>query len=264
VIQIWQAFSCNNSAGYRLIARFDDEDTARATAAELAEYFEAQEKLGDHRYQAGPLATLARTYGFDWADGGAGYDGPGVIVEGTTLIVYHAYCLGLGPGVAAYLSDRGGRPEQQSALGFHVSVLFRAPADNPRFDEELAKMFGQPLDDERNARPMTGPWVKQPTNGRVVFVRDAGTIGMWFPCDPDDLGNLKTWLADHGIDRAVIRIQEFGDEDLFLALAKARCSACDGLLEYLDPKLHDIETPQLLCKPCGGLYELSAFLSRPA
>jgi hypothetical protein len=256
VIRIWQAFSCNNSAAYRLIARFDDADTARATATELAEYFAAREKLAD---QPGALATLARTYGFDWRDGAAAYGGPELLVEDTTLVVYHPYCLGLGPGIPAYLADRGARAEDESEHGLQLSVLFRAaPGANPQLDEELAAMFAQPLDVGRAVKLFNGPWVKNPAAGRVVFVRDAGTVAMWVPCDPHDVGKLKTWLAGHGIERSVIRIEERGDEDLFLALAKARCTACTGSLEYLDPGLHDIETPQLVCRPCGGLYDLSA------
>lgn len=29
-----------------------------------------------------------------------------------------------------------------------------------------------------------------------------------------------------------------------------------------DPRIHDIDTPQLVCKPCGGLYEVSTFLPK--
>jgi hypothetical protein len=31
--------------------------------------------------------------------------------------------------------------------------------------------------------------------------------------------------------------------------------------QYLDPRIHDIETAQLMCKPCGGLYDVAPFLT---
>jgi hypothetical protein len=262
VIRIWPAFACNNSSSFRLIARFAEATTATETAAELAEYFDAQASRRSYRYEDAALSVLARTYGFDWQDRGAGESGPQVVAEGDVLIVYQAYGLGLGPGVPAYLADRGAtRVENESRSDVRISVLFRAAAGvDPRLDEELATVFAQPLDADRNATPLKGPWVRHGAYGRVAFFRDRGTVGMWIPIVPDDIARFKTWLAEHGIADAVIRIGEYDDEDLFLALARARCTACAGLLEYLDPRLHDIETPQLACAPCGGLYELSTFL----
>ena len=34
-LHVWQSFSCNNSGSYYLVARFDNADKARASAAEL-------------------------------------------------------------------------------------------------------------------------------------------------------------------------------------------------------------------------------------
>jgi len=266
VIKVWQSFSCNNSSSYRLVARFADAATAKETAAELAEFFEAQENTGSHRYQDAALTVLARNYGFDWQDGGAGEMGPQVFVEGEALIVHYDYGLGLGPGVPAYLADRGAtRIDKASATDPHLSVLFHAvPGVDPRLDHDLASVFAQAVDDMRVAAPFKAPWVKYPAYGSTALFRDAGSVGMYFPIDPNDIAAFKTWLAGHGIERALIQIEEPVDELLFLALAAARCTACEGVLEYLDPRLHDIETPQLVCKPCGGLYELSAFYTRPA
>lgn len=88
--------------------------------------------------------------------------------------------------------------------------------------------------------------------------RDAGTAGLFYNITPDDLPAVRSWLAERGIT-AAIQLCQPEDFALFRALAKVRCSACGGLLQYLDPRIHDIEHPQLQCTPCGGLYELTAF-----
>jgi uncharacterized protein YbaR (Trm112 family) len=261
-IRIWHSYSCNNSSSYRLVARFADAATAAETAAELDEFFEAQAKLGDHRYRSGALSTLSRTYGFDWQDGGAGSDGPHVCAEGEVLVVWHSYCLGLGPGLHAYLRDRGSLTNNQRAgsTDVQMSMLFRSvPGADPRLDAELEMLFAQMTNENRNVNPLRAPWSSAiESRGRLTCFRDAGTVGLQFPVDPEDLPAVKAWLVKHGIE-AVTRLEEAADEQLFEILAAARCTACHGLLEYLDPRLHDIETQQLVCKPCGGLYDLSTF-----
>lgn len=268
-IKIWRAFSCNNSSSFRLVARFADTATARATAAELLEFFEAQAARdaapGGYRDDDGALTTLARTYGFDWQGDGAGRDddGPHVCVEGEVLVVYHAYCLGLGPGVPAFLTDRGAQVEaQRASLELQMSLLLRAaPGVDPRLDEDLAMLFAQLPDENGEVRPLRAPWSSAiHSSGRFLCYRDAGTVGLWVPVDPEDLHAVKAWLARHGIEDAVLRIEEPGDQLLFETLVAARCTACNGSLEYLDPRLHDIEMPQLVCTPCGGFYDLAAFL----
>jgi hypothetical protein len=261
MIKVWQSYSCNNSSGFRLVARFTDAAVARETAAELAEFFEAQAKIDSNRYEDGALSTLSRTYGFDWQDGSSGRSrGPYVCAEGEVLIVYFEYCLGLGPGVPAYLLDRGAarvEPER-SHLEVQISMLFRAvPGVDPRLDEDIAMLIAQGTG---RVAPLRAPWSSGiESNGGLVCFRDAGTVGLYVPVDPEDLPAVKAWLAGHGIE-AVVRIEEPADATLFELLAAARCTACHGLLEYLDPRLHDIETPQLVCKPCGGLYELATFV----
>ena len=86
-------------------------------------------------------------------------------------------------------------------------------------------------------------------------------MGLHFPIAPTDLPAFKGWLAEHGIEKASIRLCEYADVDKFGVIAKARCTACDGALEYLDPRLHDIDTEQLACRGCGGLYDLSTFVA---
>jgi hypothetical protein len=268
-IKIWQAFSCNNSGGYRLIARFVDATAAREAAVEMTEFFKAHaaEHGDDINGERSVMQTLARKYGFDWEDEGWGgtEDGPHVVVEDELLFVYHTYCLGLGPGVAAMVAERGGKVGEESWLWVQMSVLFRSePSIDPRLDEALAALFAQPRDTSHyTVAALHLPWSAIEGRGRLAFFRDRGTIGLYFPVEPKEIAVVRAWLAEHGVETASIRFEEPADEQLFDAIANARCTACTGPLEYLDPRLHDIESPQLVCKPCGGLYELSAFWTRP-
>jgi hypothetical protein len=267
MIRIWNAYSCNNSGSYRLIARFVDAVAASTAKAELAKFFEAHvaEHGTDTHGETSPLQVLARRYGFDeWEDDGWGSheDGPHVIVDDAHLIVYHAYCLGFGPGIPALLAAHGGTVEPETWADVQVSMMFRAaPSVDPALDEDLDSLFTQPGDTSDYKGPtFKAPWSAIESRGRAVWFRDAGTVGLFVPINPLAIGDLKAWLAKHEIDVS-LRLDEPADEKLFTTLAGAKCTACNGALAYLDPRLHDIETPQLVCKPCGGLYDLSAFLA---
>jgi hypothetical protein len=260
-IRVWQAFSCNNSAAYRLVARFADATAASTAGADLATVLAgyAAAQPDDQR----SMRDLARQYDFDWEDEGWGRDedGPHVVVEGEHVFVHHRYCLGLGPGIPRFLADRGARLEPETAVALHVSVLFRLPPSNPRLDDDLAKLFAQPRDTTDWKGPSFHlPWTETGSRGRAVVFRDVGTIGMYFPIDPSELAAMKAWLVGHGVETVSIRFDD-ADADLFATIAAARCTSCGGPLEYLDPRLHDIEAQQLVCRPCGGFYELAAFTS---
>lgn len=260
-VRIWQAFSCNNSSSYRLIGRFPDAATAKAAADELrAELARLDEPSEDGR--SASLQYLAETYGLAWEDEGYGgpEDGPHVALEGELVFVHHRYCLGLGPGVPAFLAERGAQVEPESPLGLHVSVLFAAPRDDARFEAELAALLAQPRDSTSwKQPPLHVPWSELACRGRLACFRDTETVGLYLPVDPSELPALRAWLEGFGVERVALRVEEPGDAALFETLAKARCTACHGPVEYLDPRLHDIETPQVVCRPCGGLYELEAF-----
>lgn len=251
MIKVWQSYACNNSAAYRLVARFADAAAAAEVAAELDEFCVAQEQARSHRRRTTALSTLARTYGNpEWTDHSSG--NLGVFAQGDLVVVYHTMSLGLGPGVAAYLEDRGGKPERESAWTLQLSVLFRIEGSR---DEQLA-VFEAIFDAEKQQLTAAPPWARFPPSGHAVWFRDGGTVGLFFPANGCDVVAFKAWL---GIDDAVIRIDRYDDRELFAALAAARCASCDRKLDYLDPLLHDIEAPQLVCRPCGGLYDLSTF-----
>jgi hypothetical protein len=266
-IRIWQSYSCNNSGSFRLIARFVDAAAAREAAAQLTATFATfAEELGHGNGENSLLSALARSFDLAWDDEGWGgaEDGPFVFAEGQHVFVHHHYCLGLGPGVPAFLAARGAnKVDDETWADVAMSVLFRAPAGNARLDSDLAVVFAQPHDTTNYKGPaFRGPWSTIESRGRAACFRDAGTIGLYFPVGATQIATVKAWLEGHGIDAAAIRFDEPADEQLFAALATARCTACQGALEYLDPRLHDIEIPQLVCRPCGGLYDVSVFLPR--
>jgi hypothetical protein len=262
-IRVWRAFSCNNSSSYRLVARFVDAGAATAAAADLTAVLAAYATMPvDADAMRRPMLLLARQYGFDWEDDGWGGDddGPHVVVEGERVFVHHRYCLGLGPGIPAHLAERGGAVEPETWAALQMSVLFHAPQATPRFDEDFATLLAQPRDTTSHESPsFHAPWSAEACRGRVACFRDAGVVGLHFPVDPSEIAAVKAWLAAHGIDGATMLFDEHADAELFATLATARCTSCNGPLEYLDPRLHDIETRQLMCRPCGGFYELATF-----
>lgn len=57
------------------------------------------------------------------------------------------------------------------------------------------------------------------------------------------------------------RLCEYGDEKKLAAIASARCTACSGALEYLDPRVHGIEAEQLACAACGGMFDVAGIVA---
>lgn len=265
MIRIWQSYSCNNSSAYRLLARFIDATTARSVGAELDAFFashavEIDARNEDTELESDAQRELGATYGFAWQGllywpGRMTGNTPDVIVEGAYVVVHHDYCGGFGQ-LGAYVRARGGIAESERRSDLQITVMVRA-AEDPALDAELATMSEQPAD----AAPFKAPWnTDHDAYGRFAWFRDAGMFGIHAPIDPRDLAEVRRWLAGHGYTEPVIRLGELEDALLFEALANARCRSCDGALEYLDPQLHDIESPQLVCRACGGFYEVGTFV----
>jgi hypothetical protein len=271
-IKIWHSYSCNNSSSFRLVARFADAATARAVADELAAFFPHHAAEMDRLMEDGDVPDdngevareLAERYGFVWKDilvwGDTGMTGdePAVVAEHEVLVVYHTYCGGFGD-LSDYLARRGATVEQEDTSAPFVSLLFAERPGDAELDGGITQLCAQ-LDGEFRDDAIQTPWkTRWECYGRGACFRDGKTVGLYFPISPTDLVTCRAWLAEHGVERTVIRLCEYADRERFRAIAAARCRSCNGGLEYLDPGLHDIETPQLLCRPCGGLYELAAF-----
>ncbi|HEU0031551.1 MAG TPA: hypothetical protein VFQ53_13020 [Kofleriaceae bacterium] len=274
-VRIWQSFSCNNSASYRLVARFADAKTAAAVAKDLEPFFEqhAQEMdalMADGDFPRENPATaqaLAKQYGFQWktvmswGDEMMEGDEPEVMVSDDVVVVYHGYCGGgLGKGMLDYLKKRGATKITDGREPFTVSVLFDRQPGNKKLEKELDAIAAQLADNpERYVEPFQTPWKGRDAYGQLSMVRDAKTVGIHFPIRTHDLPAFQAWLAKHGVKKPAIRLCEDADDAKFALVAGARCLACAAPLEYLDPRLHDIETEQLACRACGGLYELPSY-----
>lgn len=283
-IAIWQSYACNNSSSYRLIARFRDAETAAQVAAELQAFFKQHAEQIDERLQAADYSedaseaqqALAAKYGFEWGTGFLVWgdeamtgDEPEVILHDTTLIVYHGYCGGgLGPGVPNYLAAHGATGIDEAGDDVTVSLLFRHTRGRTQLDEELDRFFDVVANEEEEdiaqplyMKPVPMLWPREnQAYGNVSVFRDSGTVGLHLTVHPHDLQAISKWIADRMIENVSFQVGTVDDEPVFRAIRHARCRSCDGPLDYLDPRLHDIETPQLVCKPCGGLYDVSAFL----
>jgi hypothetical protein len=275
-VKIWSSYSCNNSSSYRIVARFASPQAAEAVAATLREFFPVHAAEVDQRddYSEEPSEAqlaMGAQHGFTWGeslywgDDGLVDDEPDVFVRNEILIVQHTYCGGLGELTGLLQHFGASDADQQDERAIDVSLLFRAaPGANPELDAELDNLFVQFAKQKANMySELKPPWAAHETYGKTAHFRDSGTVGIYLPVDPRDLAALDTWLADHQLDKPSLMIEERGDLAAFEAIAKATCTACSGKLDYLDPRIHDIETPQLVCKPCGGLYEVSTFLAAP-
>jgi hypothetical protein len=280
-IKIWQSYSCNNSSSYRLVARFADPAAAKAAATDLDAFFkayaveldaavEAADYTWPNTWPPGAVA-FAKKHGFSWGrdilgwgDTGLTDDEPEIMVEDDVLLVYHSYCGGFGKGVPAYLAARGAtKVEGEESDGPTLTLMFAYAGGNKKLDSDLEKLFGQisPTNESREVEPLVTPWKSRESYGSAAFYRDAKTVAMVIPFEPTDLPNVRAWLTKHGIKKPSIRLCEYADEEKLAALAGAKCEACEAALELWHPRLQDVETEQMACTACGGMYEISTFVA---
>ncbi len=272
-IRIWNAFSPNNSSSCRLVARFEDPRAAREAAVEIATFLIGHIRENHGQWNVGPVLTdFAAKYGLpadailDWSSHLHVNNEPEIATEHGVLVVYHYYCQGF-EHLAPMLRSKGATVDAEDYGMPTISVLARSqPGTHTELDEALAYVFDHldhlPVRTSMQIPTFKAPWsVHEERFEKGAYFRDAGTLGMWMSCEPHTLPMLEQWLADRGIERPSLRWCEYSDEVLFRAIAKARCTACHGAVEYLDPRIHDIETPQFVCRTCGGLYDRAALVS---
>jgi hypothetical protein len=272
-IKIWNSYSCNNSSSFRLVARFDSPEAAEQMAGQLREFFDVHAKEIDERgdYDETPSEAqreVGKKYGFEWGeslywgDDGLEGDQPDVFTHDNVLIVQHTYCGGLGDLNGFVKAAGATSASEEDSRTVDVSLLFTAPAGNASLDSELAELFGQ-IDNRKDKwGEIKAPWAEHDGYGNASYFRDGGTVGVYLPVDPRDLASLKSWLGERTTHQS-LEIGERDDFAKFTAIKQAKCTSCSGGLDYLDPRIHDIETPQLVCKPCGGLYDVATFLPKP-
>ncbi len=278
-IKIWQSYSCNNSSSFRLVARFADKAAAKSAAKDLDAFFKAHAVEMDAVMEANdytwpskwPCSAVefAKENKFSWGrhvlgwgDEGLTGDEPEIAIEDDVLLVYHSYCGGFGAGVPAYLKARGARKvEREDTDGPIVTVMFAYAGGNKKLDGDLKKLFAQVSEESREIEPLVTPWKGRDHYGTAAFYRDAHTVAMVFPTEPADLLKIRGWLTKHGITKPSIRLCEYADEEKLVAIAGAKCEACNAALELWHPRLRDVETEQMACLSCGGLYEISTFVA---
>lgn len=276
-IKIWQSYSCNNSSSYRLVARFADHATAQAAATELDAFFkayaveldavvEANDYTWPDKWPPGAVA-FANEHGFalprdllGWGDSGLTNDEPEVLAEDDVLLVYHSYCGGFGKSVPAYLEVRGATEVTEETAPPIATILFSYAGGNEKLDGELEQLFAQVDEESRDVDPLVTPWKGPDCYGTAAFYRDAKTVGMVIPLVPAALPSIRAWLAEHGIINPSIRLCEPADEEKLVALAGSNCGACAGALELWHPRLRDVETEQMACISCGGMYEIATLV----
>ena len=280
-IRVWRSYSSNNSTSYRIIGRFEDANAAAETAVELNGFFKEAMPLAEHLYRPRKLnaATsfpfteavdaLAKKHGFDWAGliAADAYDDElEVVAEGSTIILYHPYCLGLGEDLPSYLRARGAAVEGQQAGDPAVSAIFRLPDDGASMRAELTAFFAQ-ADSHEDTQGWTikPPWSSALTvysrSTELAFFCDRKTAGFYLKTDPSGVALLKTWLERAGVREYSLQICELADLAKFRTIARARCEGCQIPLEYIDMREHAIAADQLACSACGGMFDLDAFPS---
>lgn len=223
-VRIWQAFSSNNSSSSRLVARFRDQATAANAAAALA---------------------ATKISGFELM----AHEGPFLVVD---------YEEGYSPyPFEDLVAAHGGELFGEQVVASSYVVLIKLDADRFEYDEIMfEQMFSQ-----AGEGAFEPAWrANHPVTGTVAYVHSGEVIGLHVPIDPRDLVNVRSWFKFYNYPDHVLRLANADDLAQFQAIKDAYCRACDSVLEYLHPGLHDIEKPQLLCRRCGGLYDVEAFL----
>jgi hypothetical protein len=283
-IEIWRSFACNNSSSFRLVARFDDPKVAADVEKELTEFFaqharEFDEGIDDPDFRFDrPLpaaVALGKKYGIKWKDAlhfgdmqQIG-DEPGLAVLENVLVVYHSYCGGFGKDVPTYVKKRGGKLDAEGARAWamttpEVTVVFKKPPG--RIDKTLAPFFEPPAPKKKERVP---PWSKRRYNAgdeyRRALFSDGKTVAFHWPLDPIDIAPLREWLTKNGVRSPIIELCEDASFDKIDKLKRASCDACGARpLEYLNAKLHNLESDQAACPKCGGMFDLAALVPPPS
>jgi len=282
VIKVWRSFSCNNSSSFRLVARFADEAGATNAKTELDAFLAEATPLAQRRPRRGlttatsfpataAMDALAAEHGFDWTElvvEGVYEDDLIVVTEGATLVAFHPYTLGLGPALPAYFRAKGATVEGTSRSYPTVSVICELPSPltelSAMMKRELTALFAQAGEHERIREwPIQPPWAlrRQPDaiSTQAAFFCDDVRLGFYVPIDPEHLGALREYLASSGITDPTIRLCAYADRDHFRVLSKAVCSHCGAKLLFLDKHDHAIESDQLACSSCGGMFDFATF-----
>lgn len=295
-VRVWQSYSCNNSSSFRLVARFDDPKAAAESAKELDALFKLHAKQADKQsnelfasggeYNWPPPPTKAMLdigakYGFKWKDflgwGDSELvgDEPTVAAVESSLVVYHSYCGGFPSEIGKILKAKGAtKVDNDDWEDPTVTAIFPLPKDPSKakkLERSLAKLFAQAndpdneyIDNWKTKPPWSGNRQCDDESENTAFFSDGKTAGFYIAIDPGQLDKLKQYLAKNGVEAPSLRICEEGDLKKLKAIAASTCEACGSKLTYVDPRLNQIETEQLACAKCGGMYDLAEVTKKHA
>jgi hypothetical protein len=294
-IQIYRSFSCNNSSDFRIVARFKDPKVAHYAASELARLFKEHAREGDasldeHFASGGEYppekpteacASFGKKHGFawkswlHWGDDSLEGDEPAAIAsDDGTVVVHHTYCGGFPGELKKFFNAIGAaKVEREDRHSPTVSALFALPSGptGKRLATSLTKIFEQANDpkneyiDNWKIKP---PWASgdqaDDDSTNTSYFCDGKTFGFFIPMEAEHFDALKKYLAKNGVKNPSLRLCEQADLKKMKAIGAARCDACGGdtPLEYIDPRIHDIEAEQLACGKCGGMYDLATALKK--
>jgi hypothetical protein len=270
-----------------MVARFDSEESAREAAEDLRAFFDEASPLAQGRPKktmkdvkaksfpaTDKMDALAQAHDFDWSQlliTGVYDDELELLIEGRTLLAFHPYCLGLGSDLPKYLAAKGAAQVEPGTASLPtVSVRFRWPEDADQatdLRDELTKIFAQ-ADAHESLRDweLRPPWWENepPIGGSVLtaFFCDHTRAGFYMPVVPFHVERLKGFLNEKKVRDLRIRLCEYADLSTFRTIARARCSHCESkpALHLVDKEEHGIESDQLACNECGGMFSLDLLI----
>jgi hypothetical protein len=238
-VQIWRSFSCNNSSDYRLVARFNDVETAERVGAELEQFFAAfAEELDrtieeNQGFPTEPMPTavaFAKKYGvtwngiLDWGDEAHVGDEPDVAVAGKTVAIYHTYCGGFGKNIPAILTKAGGTVEKEEDNAPDLECRFTLPPGSrgQKLAAELAAFFEQRTKYEQLCDfEIEPPWgdtrLMYEEAMSIQWASDGQMFAFAMPFAIAGYESLKKYLAKHECTDVKITL---GDEKAQAAIEK--------------------------------------------
>ena len=161
---IWQARASNNSGDWTIVGRFQTVEEARRAAESLRELAraheaflaspEGQQWLEENDYNGSipspPLRLFGESHGFDWTGESDGLwweeDGFGAPVltagaVGSSIVVYHPYCMALPERPFKEFFAKVGAIEFGYWQYDRPAVVARARGNNPAAIEALGEYF---------------------------------------------------------------------------------------------------------------------------
>ena len=296
-VRVWQSFSCNNSSSFYLVARFDSDGKAAASAAELEAFFAEHARQGDAMWDdddidGEPWETPTRaakelgdkhgfkwTDGLTWGDGGLVGDEPEVFAIGDSVVLFHGYCGGFGPDIPSYFAAVGAKTAGEEDWGRPLLALTFAIGDSDEAREAAAAITAYIEAMSECAATEDGwafqsygvpPWGPGPTEDMEFECgapfpgwNDGHTVGLVLKItEPGEWKTIPDYLEKHGISDHRLTVDQPGIVERFRAIAAATCRECGAApLRFIDARTQDAPDDQLACDSCGGMFPIAELVA---